>query len=56
MLVGVYSDGTTNANTNYFKYKNSWGVGWGMKGLVNLYRDPADQRGVCNLCNGIYTV
>ena len=56
MLVGVYSDGTTNVNTNYFKYQNSWGVGWGMQGYVNLYRDPADQKGICNLCSGVYSV
>ena len=56
ILVGVYSDGTTNVDANYFKYQNSWGVGWGMKGFVNLHRDPADQKGVCSFCSGIYTV
>ena len=29
LLVGIKSDGTTNKLTNYWKFKNSWGTGWG---------------------------
>lgn len=37
LLVGAFSDGTSNINTNYFKYKNQWGYNWGMKGYIHLY-------------------
>jgi C1A family cysteine protease len=57
LAVGVFSDGTSNVATNYWKFKNSWGIGYGLKGYVQAYRDPADTSlGICGLCGGMYAV
>jgi KDEL-tailed cysteine endopeptidase len=58
LMVGGSSDGTTNVLTNFFKFKNSWGTGWGEKGYVRIYKDPNDNLlGPCNVCrSGLYSI
>lgn len=58
LLVGGASDGTNNVQTNYWKIRNSWGVGWGEQGYMKLYRDYTDtQKGLCGFCgSAIYSI
>jgi C1A family cysteine protease len=56
LLAGVSSDGTQTVATNFWKYKNSWGVGYGMNGYLQVYRDFTDLNGICGLCSGLYSI
>jgi hypothetical protein len=55
-VVGIYSDGTLNVPTNYWRIKMSYGQMYGMNGYVHLYRNFNDMVGTCNLCGGVYTI
>lgn len=53
LLVGFQqSTNPSNANQNYWRFKNSWGIHWGEKGYFRAYRNQLDSaNGYCSMCN-----
>ena len=50
-----YGTGTSDseASTNYYKVKNSWGASWGEKGFIRMERGTkAGTRGMCGILSG----